>query len=88
MIFTALLVGTVAGSVNGVLIAYGRLVPFIATLAMMVAARGLAQKISGKLTQIVQGAHASTSLAEWRAARHPAAGHHLPGRRRGSAGCC
>jgi ribose transport system permease protein len=53
MIFAALLVGTVAGLVNGILIAYGRLVPFIATLAMMVAARGLAQKISGKLTQIV-----------------------------------
>jgi ribose transport system permease protein len=53
MIFTALLVGTCAGLLNGILIAYGRLVPFIATLAMMVAARGLAQKISGKLTQIV-----------------------------------
>lgn len=52
MIFVALAVGAGAGLVNGVLIAYGRLVPFIATLAMMVAARGLAQKISGKLTQI------------------------------------
>jgi ribose transport system permease protein len=54
MIFTALAVGVIAGSVNGVLIAYGRLVPFIATLAMLVAARGLAQMISGKLTQRVQ----------------------------------
>jgi ribose transport system permease protein len=54
MIFAALTVGTVTGFVNGILIAYGRLVPFIATLAMMVAARGLAQKISGKLTQIVK----------------------------------
>ena len=53
MIFTALLVGAVAGLINGILIAYGRLVPFIATLAMMVAARGLAEKISGKLTQLV-----------------------------------
>jgi ribose transport system permease protein len=53
MIFTALLVGMIAGSINGVLIAYGRLVPFIATLAMLVAARGLAQMISGKLTQRV-----------------------------------
>jgi ribose transport system permease protein len=53
MIFTALLVGTLSGLVNGILIAYGKLVPFIATLAMMVAARGLSQKISGKLTQIV-----------------------------------
>ena len=55
MVFTALLVGTLTGLVNGVLIAYGRLAPFIATLAMMVAARGLAQKISGKATQVVTG---------------------------------
>lgn len=54
IVMVALLVGTVAGMVNGVLIAYGRLVPFIATLAAMVIARGLAQKISGKLTQIVK----------------------------------
>jgi ribose transport system permease protein len=53
MVFVALLVGTLAGFANGVLIAYGRMAPFIATLAMMVAARGLAQKISGKTTQIV-----------------------------------
>jgi ribose transport system permease protein len=53
MIFTAVAVGVIAGSLNGVLIAYGRLVPFIATLAMLVAARGVAQMISGKLTQRV-----------------------------------
>ena len=47
------LVGVGAGLVNGVLIAYGRLVPFIATLAMLVAARGLAEQISGKHTQVV-----------------------------------
>jgi ribose transport system permease protein len=52
VIFAALAVGTGAGIVNGLLISYGRLVPFIATLAMMVAARGLAQKISGSRTQI------------------------------------
>jgi ribose transport system permease protein len=52
MIFTALAVGVGAGLVNGVLIAYGRLVPFIATLAMLVAARGLAAQISGKQTQV------------------------------------
>jgi ribose transport system permease protein len=57
MIFTALAVGTIAGAVNGLLIAYGRIVPFIATLAMLVAARGLAQKISGKLTQRVDPAN-------------------------------
>jgi len=52
MIFTAIVVGTVVGLINGVLIAYGRLVPFIATLAMMVAARGVAAQISGKQTQV------------------------------------
>ena len=52
MIFTALAVGTVVGLINGVLISYGRLVPFIATLAMLVAARGLAAQISDKQTQV------------------------------------
>ena len=52
MIFCALAVGAVAGSINGLLVAYGRLVPFIATLAMLVAARGLAAQISGKQTQV------------------------------------
>ena len=52
MIFTAIVVGVVVGSINGILISYGRLVPFIATLAMMVAARGLAAQISGKQTQV------------------------------------
>jgi ribose transport system permease protein len=53
MVLCALLVGTVSGLVNGLLIAYGRLVPFIVTLATMVGARGLAQKLSDKKTQIV-----------------------------------
>ncbi len=47
MVFCALAVGAGAGLVNGLLIAYGRMVPFIATLAMLVSARGLAQQISG-----------------------------------------
>lgn len=53
MVMCALLVGLGAGLVNGVLIAYGRIVPFIATLAMYVAARGLAERISGRRTQVV-----------------------------------
>ncbi|MGR6321464.1 ABC transporter permease [Micromonospora soli] len=52
MIFSALVVGLAVGVVNGLLISYGRLVPFIATLAMMVAARGLAAEISDKQTQV------------------------------------
>ncbi|MEV4804170.1 ABC transporter permease [Nonomuraea sp. NPDC049421] len=54
MAICAILVGTGAGLVNGWLIAYGRLVPFIATLAMLVAARGLAQRMSDRKTQLIQ----------------------------------
>ncbi|GAA4980561.1 ribose transport system permease protein [Nonomuraea thailandensis] len=53
MAICAILVGTGAGLVNGLLIAYGRLVPFIATLAMLVAARGLAQRMSDRKTQLI-----------------------------------
>ncbi|GAA2900743.1 ABC transporter permease [Nonomuraea rubra] len=53
MAICAILVGTGAGLVNGILIAYGRLVPFIATLAMLVAARGLAQRMSDRKTQLI-----------------------------------
>ncbi|MFC6021744.1 ABC transporter permease [Plantactinospora solaniradicis] len=52
MIFTSVLVATCVGLINGLLISYGRLVPFIATLAMLVAARGLAAEISDKQTQV------------------------------------
>ncbi|MFB9883737.1 ABC transporter permease [Planobispora siamensis] len=54
MILCAVLVGTGAGLVNGLLISYGRMVPFIATLAMLVAARGLAQRMSDRKTQLIQ----------------------------------
>ena len=54
MVVTALLVGAGAGLINGVVIAYGKLVAFIATLAMLAAARGLAEIISNRRTQIVR----------------------------------
>ncbi|WP_460750912.1 ABC transporter permease [Myceligenerans cantabricum] len=54
MVFTAMAVGTIAGLVNGVIIAYGRVVPFITTLAMLASARGLAEMISNRQTQRVQ----------------------------------
>ncbi|MCF4122284.1 ABC transporter permease [Antribacter sp. KLBMP9083] len=53
MAVCALAVGLGAGLVNGVLVAYGRVVAFIATLATMVAARGLAELIANRRTQIV-----------------------------------
>ncbi|MGW0953184.1 ABC transporter permease [Streptomyces sp. NPDC002545] len=53
VLFTAVLVGVGCGLVNGVLIAYGGMVPFIATLAMLASARGLALLITDGKTQIV-----------------------------------
>ncbi|MFC4464555.1 ABC transporter permease [Streptomyces xiangluensis] len=53
ILFTAVIVGVGCGLVNGVLIAYGRMVPFIATLAMLASARGLALQITDGSTQIV-----------------------------------
>nr|WP_238547021.1 ABC transporter permease [Saccharopolyspora erythraea] len=53
MVLCALLVGAGCGLVNGLLVAYGSVVPFIATLAMMASARGLAERISGRQTQVV-----------------------------------
>jgi ribose transport system permease protein len=54
MVFTAVVVGAGAGLVNGIVIAYGRIVAFIATLAMLIAARGLAEILANRRTQIVQ----------------------------------
>jgi ribose transport system permease protein len=54
MVFTAVAVGAGCGLVNGVLIAFGRIAPFIATLAMLAAARELAEIIANRRTQIVQ----------------------------------
>ncbi|MEU3218949.1 ABC transporter permease [Streptomyces sp. NPDC006971] len=53
ILFTAVVVGLAAGLVNGLLIAYGRMVPFIATLAMLASARGLALQITDGKTQLV-----------------------------------
>ncbi len=53
IVVTALAVGLAAGLVNGALIAYGKVPAFIATLAMLAAARGLAEIIAGRQTQIV-----------------------------------
>ena len=54
MVGAALLVGGACGLINGVLIAYGRMAPFIATLAMLAAARGLAEIIAKRRTQIIR----------------------------------
>jgi ribose transport system permease protein len=54
MVFTAVMVGGCCGIINGVLVAYGRMAPFIATLAMFAGARGLAEIISEKRNQLVE----------------------------------
>lgn len=53
IVVTAMAVGLAAGLINGALIAYGKVPAFIATLAMLAAARGLAEIIAGRRTQIV-----------------------------------
>ena len=53
MVLIALGVGMAAGYINGVVIAYGNVVAFMATLAMLVGARGLAELLSNRQTQIV-----------------------------------
>jgi ribose transport system permease protein len=54
MVGCAVLVGTACGLVNGILVAYGGIVPFIATLAMLASARGLAEQISDRQSQSVR----------------------------------
>ncbi|MFB2597035.1 ABC transporter permease [Herbiconiux sp. P17] len=54
MVIIALAVGAGAGLINGIVIAYGNVVAFIATLAMLVAARGLAEVLANRTTQIVR----------------------------------
>ncbi len=53
MAIVAIATGAICGLINGVVIAYGKVVAFMATLAMLVAARGLAELISNRRTEIV-----------------------------------
>lgn len=50
MVVIALAVGVGAGLINGIVIAYGKVVAFMATLAMLVAARGLAEILANRRT--------------------------------------
>lgn len=53
MLFCAVVVGAAVGLLNGMLIAYGRIVAFITTLAMMATARGVAERLSDRQSQVV-----------------------------------
>jgi ribose transport system permease protein len=57
VIWAAIAVGIGCGLVNGLVIAYGRIVAFIVTLAMLASARGLATNISGGHTQTLSAEH-------------------------------
>ena len=63
IIVAALLVGILAGALNGALIVYLRLQPFIATLATLAAYRGLVYSISGR--QLVPGLSTTPITDPW-----------------------
>jgi ribose transport system permease protein len=54
IVVVAIAVGLIAGIINGIVVSYGNVVAFMATLAMLVAARGLAEILSNRNTQIVR----------------------------------
>lgn len=65
-IIVCLISGAIIGTISGSLISYAKLQPFIATLAMMVFARGLARFITGdkKVTTYVTDASGNITIKE------------------------
>lgn len=53
IVFVAIAVGTLAGLTNGFIIAYGKVAAFMATFAMLVGGRGLAELISQRNTLVI-----------------------------------
>ncbi|MGO1547763.1 ABC transporter permease, partial [Microbacterium gubbeenense] len=53
LVVVALATGFAAGLINGIVVAYGKVAAFMATLAMMVGARGLAELVSDNRNFIV-----------------------------------
>jgi len=54
MVLVAIAVGAGAGLINGLMVSVGKIVPFIATLAMMASARGLAEIMANRQTQRIK----------------------------------
>lgn len=52
-VLVAVAVALVAGIINGVVIAYGKVIAFMATLAMLVGARGLAEILANNRTLVI-----------------------------------
>ncbi len=61
-ILIALGVGVGAGLINGIVIAYGKVAAFMATLAMLVAARGLAELLADRRTLVLNDADLIAAL--------------------------
>lgn len=53
IVFVSIAVGTLAGLTNGFIIAYGKVAAFMATFAMLVGARGLAELASQRNTLVI-----------------------------------
>ena len=65
-VVAGILVGLIAGTINGSLIAYTGIPPFIATLGMMVTARGLAKAYTrGQPIGVLQDAYAEVGAGLW-----------------------
>lgn len=54
LVVVAIVVGSACGLLNGLLVSLGKIVPFIATLATMASARGLAEIIANRQTQRIE----------------------------------
>ncbi len=74
MVAVALAVGGAAGLINGIVIAYGKVVPFMATLAMLVAARGLAECSRTRRRRSSRCRASSSSSAAASSASHGSSG--------------
>jgi len=54
IVVVAIAAGVLVGIINGIVISYGNVVAFMATLAMLVAARGVAEILSNRTSQVVR----------------------------------
>ena len=87
MVIAGLLTGLIVGVVNGLLVTCGRVVPFIATLAMLTIARGLALTITEAARPVRIEDAAYIAARRGAAVRHhPVRGHRRRRRHVPSAG--
>src|SRR5699024_12345479 len=54
MVLVAIAVGAGAGLINGLMVSVGKIVPFIATLALMASARGFDEIMANRHTQRIK----------------------------------